>query len=371
MEASQNNVQNEDYIDFIKPLSKIWNKKILVFKSLIIFGIIGVLVALSTPNQYTASSMFTPNYGGESNGSSGLKGLASLAGINLTAMGESSKEISPMLYGKILESATFKKQLLESPLKNLGEVKTLHEYFNSSKSSFSILGTIKEYTIGLPSKIFIALKSNSNEISYEEPIIGIESISKEDMICYNLIDGMLSMDINDRGGFIEMIAVSDNPHVAAQIAKNGELILQNQIIQIQTKSSMELLSYLEGQYAEKRDLLNNAQDLFSEFKDRNLNISSNKFLNNQLRLETELQTVTAVFQNIVTQLEQVKLQVTKDTPVFSILKPVVFPNKRSAPNRILIMIGWMFTGIILSVSFIFMQEPFQKILKEIYKYSKV
>jgi hypothetical protein len=63
-------------------------------------------------------------------GSSGLKGLASLAGINIGSSMEGAKEISPMLYGKILESYTFKKELLEAPLKNLEEVTSLRDFLN-------------------------------------------------------------------------------------------------------------------------------------------------------------------------------------------------------------------------------------------------
>ena len=154
-----------------------------------------------------------------------------------------------------------------------------------------------------------------------ESVNGIESVSEDEHAYFKAIDEILTLSINDKDGFIEMIAQSENPQVAAQVAKNGELLLQQQIIAIKTKSSLELLQYLEEQYADKKVLLNEAQDRLSRFKDRNLNIATNRFSNNQTRLESELQTATAVFQNVVTQLEQVKFQVTKDTPVFSILKP--------------------------------------------------
>ena len=363
MESSKNNIQAEDQIDIIALLSKIWNRKKFILKSIAVFGVVGVLVAVSTPNQYTASSMFTPNYGGQSSGAGGLKGLASLAGINLGSVDQTSKEISPMLYGKILESVTFKQQLLEAPLKNLGDVKTLRAYFEKNTST-SVLGTVKEYTIGLPSKIIGVFKEDPKE-SIFETVDGIALVSEEDMGFYEAIDRMLTLSINDKEGFIEMVVKNKNPQVAAQVAKNGELILQNQIIEIQTKSSIELMSYLEEQYVEKRDLLNKTQDRLSNFKDRNLNISRSSFSNVQSRLETELQTVNAVFQNVVTQFEQVKLQVTKDTPVFSIIKPVVFPNEKSEPKRSLIVIIWLFLGAVLSIGFVLVREPIQQLLKDI------
>ena len=363
MEAEQNKLQEEDSIDIIVLLSKIWMRRKIILKTTLVFGVLGALVALFTPNTYTASSMFTPNSGGEVSGSGGLKGLASLAGINLGSASSSSKEISPMLYGKILESASFKSQLLEAPLKNLNEVKTLKSFFEKN-TGVSILGTVKEYTIGLPGKIIGAFKEDQ-KAAVLETIAGVTTVSEEDDLFYKAIDEILTLNINDKDGFIEIIAESKNPQVAAQVAKNGERILQNLIIEIQTKSSLELLAYLEEQYAEKRVALTKAQDQLSSFKDRNLNIGTSSFSNIQRRLETELQTVTAVFQNIVTQFEQVKLQVTKDTPVFSILKPVVIPNEKSGPKRSLIVVIWLFLGIVLSVGFALGKEPLLHVIKEI------
>jgi uncharacterized protein involved in exopolysaccharide biosynthesis len=366
MESSKNNIEVEDDIDIIALLSKIWHRKKTILKTVAIFGVIGVFVALSTPNKYTASSMFTPNYSSQSSGSSGLKGLASLAGINIGSSSGSRKEISPMLYGKILESAVFKKELLDAPLKNLGTLKTLRAYFIENTRT-SVLGTVKEYTIGLPSKIIGLFKKEEETIF--APLDGIQAVSEEDFEYFEVIDDILTISINDKDGYIEMVAKSKNPQIAAQVAKNAELILQNQVIAIKTKSSLELLKYLEEQYAAKNVLLRKAQNELSSFKDRNLNIATSSFSNNQTRLASELQTANSVFDNVVQQLEAVKFQVTKDTPVFSIIKPVVVPNKKSEPKRSLILVVWLFLGAVCSIGFILAKEPVQNLLKEIKKES--
>ena len=363
MDSSKNNETREDQIDIIALLSKIWSSKKIIFKTIAVFGVLGILVALFTPNQYTASSMFTPNYSGQSSGSSGLKGLASLAGINIGSMSEGSKEISPMLFGKLIESVTFKKDLLDAPLKNLGEVKTLRGYFENNTSA-SVLGILKEYTIGLPSKVIGLFKAEVTD-SIFETTVGIESVTEEEFKYFKAIEEILSISINDKDGYIELIAKSESPQLAAQVAKNGELLLQNQIIEIKTKSSLELLSYLEEQYSDKKAILNQAQDRLSNFKDRNLNISTSTFSNVQTRLQSELQVASSVFENIVAQLEQVKLQVTKDTPVFSIIQPVVFPKEKSEPKRSLILIIWLFLGAVLSIGFVLAKDPITNMIKEI------
>ena len=365
MESSKNNTQAEDQIDIIALLSKVWAGRKFVIKTVVIAAIIGILAAISTPNTYTASSMFTPNTSSSSSGgSSGLKGLASLAGINIGSSMEGAKEISPMLYGKILESYTFKKELLEAPLKNLGEVNSLRDYFEQEASSSSFFGTIKEYTIGLPSKIIGLFKSDTKESSLQS-IGGINTVSEEEFEYFEVIDEILKLNINDKDGYLEITVTSKLPHLAAQLVKSGENILQNQIIAIKTKSSLELLAYLEEQYILKNNLLIEAQDNLASFKDRNLNISRSSFSNAQTRLEAELQVATSVFQNVVTQLEQVKLQVAKDTPVFSFLKPVVVPTEKSAPKRSLIVIIWLFLGVVIGIGYLLAKQPVLDMIKQI------
>ena len=103
--SQQSHIEAEDQIDIIALISKVWAGRKFIIKLAAIAGVFGVLIAILTPNIFTASSMFTPNSSGSSSGgSSGLKGLASLAGINIGSSMEDAKEISPMLYGKILES---------------------------------------------------------------------------------------------------------------------------------------------------------------------------------------------------------------------------------------------------------------------------
>ena len=365
--SQQTYLEAEDQLNIVALTSKVWVGRKFVIKSAVIATVIGILTAISTPNVYTASSMFTPNTSsGSPADASGLKGLASLAGINIGSMTESSNEISPMLYGKILESYTFKKELLEAPLKNLEEVSSLRDYFEneSSSSSSSFFGTVKAYTIGLPSKIIGWFKSKSTESSIQS-VEGLNTISKEEFKYFKVIDKMLTLIVNDKEGYLEITATSKLPQLSAQLVKNGENILQNQIIAIKTKSSLELLAYLEEQYILKNKLLIEAQDNLANFKDRNFNISRSSFSNTQTRLETELQIATSVFQNVVTQLEQVKLQVAKDTPVFSFLKPVVVPIEKSSTSRTLTVIIWLFLGMVMSIGYLLSREPLLDMMKQI------
>ena len=94
------------------------------------------------------------------------------------------------------------------------------------------------------------------------------------------------------------------------------------------------------------------------FVDKNLNISSSLFQNKLSRLENELSISQSIVQQLASQVEQAKLQVNKDTPVFTTIQPVTIPYKRSSPDRMSIVLVFAFSGILI-------KEPLIEIFKSV------
>ena len=75
--------------------------------------------------------------------------------------------------------------------------------------------------------------------------------------------------------------------------------------------------------------------------------------------------INAVIIELSKQVEQNKLQVSKDTPVFSIVKEATMPIKRSSPKRAQMVLITGFIGFILSAVFVIIKDPLIAILKEV------
>ena len=134
MSELKNQYNNEDEIDLIELLKKIYIEKRFIIKSSIITAVVGVLFALIQPNQYTSSTTFIPQLSTEIKaGGSSLSGLASLAGINLSGV-EGSSEFPPTLYPQVIESVPFRLKLLSSSVNFNNESKILSDYILSEKS---------------------------------------------------------------------------------------------------------------------------------------------------------------------------------------------------------------------------------------------
>ena len=351
---------NTDEIDLIELLKKIYLEKKFILKISILALLFGVVYALFQPNEFTSSTTFIPQLSsGVKTGGSSLSGLASLAGINIGSM-ESSSEFPPTLYPQVVNGVPFRVELLSNKIKFNNELVAVKDYLEK-KSSFNILGTIKKYTIGLPSLILSSFK-NQKEYTNESKIY---SITNDDETLFKILENNLSLSINEKEGFITISFTDTNKNIAAQITQISQNLLQEKIIEFKNKSSREMLDFALKQYSDKKESYEKLQDEKAVFVDKNINISSSLFQNKLSRLESEVNISESIVQQLASQVEQAKLQVNKDTPVFTTIKPVTIPYQRSAPNRILIVIVFAFLGLVLSAGYVLVKEYLSDIIKSV------
>ena len=126
-----------------------------------------------------------------------------------------------------------------------------------------------------------------------------------------------------------------------------------------------MLDFAMKQYNEKKSSYEKLQDERAVFVDKNINISSSLFQNKLSRIESEVNISELIVQQLASQVEQAKLQVNKNTPVFTTIQPVTIPFQKSSPIRSLIVITFSFIGIILSVGYVLVKEPLNEILRSI------
>ena len=355
-------VFEDDSIDLIALLKQIYQGRKLIVLSALAAAILGVIVALATPNTYTSGATFIPQTGGDSKPSSSLSGLASLAGINLGGM-SSGSDIPPTLYPQIISSVPYKLDLLDKTIEVADSEVSLGEYLGDDSES-SILGIVKKYTIGLPSTILSALRGSSSEGTSEEQG-ELYQISEDDRKLFETLNTKLILSLNEKEGFVTLEFSDEDKFVAAQVAERAKELLQERIIAFKNQSARELLDFTTKQYQENKTSYEALQDSIAIFKDQNLNISSSLYQNRLDRLERELNIASSVVEQLASQVEQAKLQVNKDTPVFTIIEPVTVPFERSAPKRSLIVVIWTFLGVVLSTGFVLVKDPAKEIIASI------
>ena len=350
--------QKDDEIDLIALLKTVFTARRFVLRTTTLFAVIGIVVAILSPVSYTASSTFMPQLS-EGSSSSSLGGLASLAGINLSAvMGGQPQEISPSLYPQITKSIPYRMSLLNEPV-GPNDI-SMRTYILEKYSGPSVLSTIKKYTIGLPGLLFASADGEDN--SKESSLL---TIREEDREMFAYLDGVLSIEVDEKEGLVSLHAELDDRVVAARLAQAATDLLQRNVIAFKSQSARNNLDFIERQFESKRQEFEQIQDSIAIFKDQNQNITSTLYQNQLTRLESQFTVTSSVFQELAGQVEQSKIQVNKDTPIFTIIEPVSVPLERTKPKRSLIVVIWTFLGGVLAVGWSLLKAPTKEIIKEI------
>ena len=360
---TENNFNEEDQIDIIAILKTLWIGKRLIVKTTILFFVIGCIVALLSPVVYTAQTTFVPQVSEDQMSSSkaGLGSLASLAGINLNSAEVSSDSyLSPLLYSKLAESEEFSFKIINEEIVNLkGDKLTIKEYLSLEDSSFNfnLIGLIKKYTIGL----FInnEIKENINVFK------GFNFLNEEDFDLVTSFKEKFAIELNEKEGFIKVIASDKSAFISTQLVQIITKNLQSKIIELRTNKIKERLEYSKEQYELKQGEFDFLQKELAEFKDSNKNISTARFMSELQKLESEYQLQQNILMNLANEYNNNKIKLNKDTPIFSVIDEVSIPNERSKPKRSLIALIYVFLGLILSIGFVLGKEPVISLIKEI------
>ena len=350
----------DDSIDLVALVKSIWQSRAFIVKVTLGFSILGLLVGFLTPKTFTATSTFVPQTAGEKPAGS-LSGLAALAGIDLSA-GASGSDIPATLYPKVLASVPFKQEILSTSIVFESDTLTFKQYLLNQ--SPGVLSSIKKYTIGLPGLLILAISAKQDLVEAEASASYIE-LSDEDYALFKSLEGVIAIETNEKEGYVSLSVSDADPLIAAQVAKATELALQKRIIDYKIENARSLYQFTAEQFNDKQREFYALQDELAEFTDRNRNISSAQFQNKKQRLEAQYSIVNAVYTELAKQKEQAAIQVSKDTPIFSVIDPVVVPKEKTSPKRGLLLVIYTFLGVVLSTGYVLVKEPFQTLKKEI------
>lgn len=347
-------------LDLISLLKTVWQNRKRLLSFVVFSMVLGLIAAIILPKQYTASSTFVPQTAESGRTGGSLSGLASLAGISLGNIGGGS-EIPPSLYPKIVSSATFRKNLLNAKISvsGLGEDVTYRVYFEEIYSP-GIIGSIKEFVLGIPRRIINTFKGVKQDPGLVEGN-GLISVTKEESDLFKLLDSQLSVTPNEKEGFVTISFVLPEPLMAAQMTAYVQELLQQEVIAYKITNAKEQLKFTEERFEEKKAEFEEIQSKLATFRDRNQNIVSATAQNQLQRLEAEYNFAFTIYTELAKQLEQAKLQVAKDTPIFSVIQPVTIPSEKSAPRGLLVLIIFSFVGVFLGLGYIFGKEFFREL----------
>ncbi len=298
------NDEEVNIIEYLSIIKKRIKLVIIVFLSFVIFSIIYALIAKKT---YISDASILPSFEESRTASFGaFSGLASNLGLsNLPSKSNSQ------LYPEIFRSRPIIFSLLEKSFKN---------FDNNNETLLDLL----------------KIEENSREKRLQKG--------------YKIINKIISTNVNDRTGVVNLSVETDKNWLSKEIADALiELFIEYNKNTITSKAKENRI-FIEKQLKKTENEFNRAEEELTEHRNKNRSIDDSPELQRERgRLLLDYDMGKTNYISFKNEFEMAVLQEVKDTPVINILNTPIISQYKSRPNRRLIVIVASFMGIILGV----------------------
>ena len=370
MDQIQNNMpmlQEEQEIDLVALVKKMWLNKGLIIKLTAVFMVLGLLVALFSSKVYTTSCDIVPQTSKGAKGG-GMSSLAALAGININD-GQSGAELSPLVYQNIMNSTSFRKELMQTKIdfEEAGRPVSFYEYYTSEEfNKPTVLSYIMKYTIGLPGVIMGAIRGEQPEPDYSSlgGASAIETISKDDFKAMSILESCISMTLDNKNGYLTITANMPEALAAAQLAQASVELLQKYITKFKIEKVQSNLDFVQERYNEAKGNFEDIQSRRAKFRDANHNSVKYAARVEQEKLDAEYTLAMNLYSELATQLEQAKINVKETTPILTVIRPVTVPYKKSKPQRAMILLAFTFLGFAAGAGLVLVSQTLAQFVGE-------
>ena len=358
-----NNHNDEEIeIDLMDLLRKVIGIRKKIYKAAGIGLVIGIIVAISIPKQYTVEVTLSPEMGNNKGG--GLSGLAaSFLGSGVT-MGDGTDALNASLSADIVSSTPFLLELsaMEIPISK-NEVMTLSIYLDEESSPWW------SYVIGFPGMVIGGVKSlftgGDEPISYDKASQGAIELSKKELKKIETLKKMISASVDKKTSMTSVAVTFQTPRVAAVVADSVVKKLQEHIIDYRTSKAKEDCGYLEKLFKERQQEYYAAQQKYADYLDSHDNIILQSVRAEQERLQNDMSLAYQVYSQVASQLQVARAKVQEEKPVFAIVEPAVVPLYPSGTSRKVCVLAFIFLSVCIVISWNLFGKDFLNKFKEV------
>ena len=357
-----NHNDDELEIDLMDLLRKVIGIRKKIYKAAGIGLIIGVIVAISIPKQYTVEVTLSPEMGNSKGG--GLSGLAaSFLGSGVT-MGDGTDALNASLSADIVSSTPFLLELsaMEIPISK-NEVMTLNTYLDEETSPWW------SYVIGFPGMVIGGVKSlftEEDEIaSFDKTSQGAIELSKKDSRKVATLKKKIAASVDKKTSMTSISVTFQDPKVTAVVADSVVKKLQAYIIDYRTFKAKEDCIYLEKLFKERQQEYYIAQKKYADYLDSHDNLILQSVRAEQERLQNDMSLAYQVYSQVASQLQVARAKVQEEKPVFAVVEPAVVPLEPSGTSRKVYVLAFIFLSVCIVIFWNLFGKDFLNKFKEV------
>ena len=326
-------------IDWMDILRRIYAIRKTLYKAAGVGVVLGIIIALSIPKQYTVTVTLSPEMNGDSKGG----GPASLASSFLggAATSNSPDALNVTLAPDIVASTPFVLELFNTRVQTLdGELDTtLVAYLDEQKQPW--WGYIK----AAPGMAIGAIKSLFIEEADTTVTLNPFQLTEEEYQKVEDLRKVITANVDKKTAMTTISVTLQDSKVTAIVADSVVAKLQQYIVDYRIKKAKEDCDYLEQLYHERQQEYYQAQSKYAHYFDSNRNIAFQSVRAEQERLQNDMNLAYQVYSQVAQQLQVARAKIQEEKPVFAVVEPATIPLKPSGTSRKIILVGIVFLAI--------------------------
>lgn len=324
-------------IDVLALARQVLKEKRTLAKFMVAFSVVGLIVALNTPREFTSRTVLAPEMSSGGLGlSSNLADMASTFGINLDKK-SSVDAIYPELYPDIFASTDFLLELFDIKVRTKDDDTPrtfLYHITNEQKVPFWMWPRIwLSQLIKKPDGVGGGGAADPYRISRTEA-----------EICEGIF-GSIQCLVDKKTSEITISYTDQDPLVATIVVDTLQRRLQKYITEYRTRKARIDYEYYKELSAKMLSEYEKARNKYVGYADSHKNLLLQSFNTRAEEMENDMQQKYDAYKTMLTSMRQAEAKIQENTPAFTIIQNPVMPYKPSSRGKIVILFMWVLLGI--------------------------
>ena len=359
-ENYNNNLPEEQEIDIMELISKLWKKRMMIIKWCVVGAVIGLVAGFSIPKTYKAGATLAPET--EQRMGSGVSSIASMMGVSLD---NSVDAISVEMFPDVVASTPFIYGLFDLPVtfERKDSVITtdlldyMLEYQKSPWWSYVVQAPFK----ALGWVMSIGKEKESDELPAE---LNPQNLPKKVRGVVKYFAENIMVTVDKKTGKTQISLEMQDPLVVATVVEAVMENLKAYMSDYRTSKTRQDVENLSVIFEQRKQDYYAAQQAYAQYVDGNRSVALRSAQAESERLQQEMNLAYQVYSQIATQLEAARIKEQEAKPVFAVLEPVCIPNKKAAPSKAKLLVIFTFLAGCCSAAWVLFGEDYWKKLKE-------
>lgn len=324
--------------DLLVVARRIGRRRWLFVKVGVLVFALACLLILPVPRYYRSSVELAPELG-LSDGGGGLSSLATSFGLNLGS-GLTGDAILPDLYPELIKSNDFIYRLTSCTVRTAdGRVRTSYYRYLAAHQKRNIL----------LAPLRVLRKKSGGKPGGAKKIDPFRLTEQQNRI-FERIRHKINCAVDIKTRKITIVVEDQDPLVAATMAENVRLQLQQFITRYRTGKAQRDLAYYTRLTRQAKQAYERARRTYSSYADANMDVLLASFRSKRDDLENDMQIKFNTYSALNNQLQTARAKVQERTPAFTVIRSATVPLKPVGPKRMafvaaMLVLGWAATAL--------------------------